>query len=373
MNSISRECCILCGGDIEELHVFSDFPIYMGVSTRPKSEDLHQDMSFAECIHCGCVQLAELVPLEILYANGHNAAIGKTWETHHIEFHKFIKKYAKGTIMEIGGGNLILARNLEKQDSVDKIIVHDFNSYGSIESNKIIFKSSTGNTLNSEDKVDMIVHSHLIEHLYNPISDLRQASSLLPMGGHMALAAPLIDAMLVDKFTNAMNFEHSYMLTYKMIEQILSECGFRIVDKKNFSPHVTFIVSEKIGSLSPVKSKYNNSSEILNNFILHHQEEVTKIQNQMASENEKAFIFGAHIFTQFLLGFGLQEDLFLNVLDNDPAKIGNRLYGTSLQVESPKILKDFENPVVVLKAAMYTEEIKKDILENINPNTRFIL
>ena len=41
--------------------------------------------------------------------------------------------------------------------------------------------------------------------------------------------------------------------------------------------------------------------------------------------------------------------------------------------KAPKILKDIESPLVVLKAAMYTEEIKKDILENINPNTRFIL
>jgi len=31
-----------------------------------------------------------------------------------------------------------------------------------------------------------------------------------------------------------------------------------------------------------------------------------------------------------------------------------------------------EDPLVILKAGPYNEEIKKDILENINPNTKFI-
>ena len=93
----------------------------------------------------------------------------------------------------------------------------------------------------------------------------------------------------------------------------------------------------------------------------------------MDDSKENTFIFGAHIFTQYLIKFGLDEGLFANILDNDHRKIGNRLYGTDLTVRSPKILKDIENPVLVLKAAQYTEEIKKDILENINPNTKFIL
>ena len=115
---------------------------------------------------------------------------------------------------------------------------------------------------------------------------------------------------------------------------------------------------------------------LMDNFIEIYEKALpVEICNSFISyfEKENTFIFGAHIFTQYLLGFGLDENLFINVLDNDPNKIGNRLYGTQLNVKSPKILKDFEEPVVVLKAAMYTEEIKKDILENINPNVRFIL
>ena len=105
------------------------------------------------------------------------------------------------------------------------------------------------------------------------------------------------------------------------------------------------------------------------------RDRVKRIKKILDSDysKENTFIFGAHIFTQYLIKFGLDEKLFSNILDNDGRKIGERLYGTDLIVKSPKILKDIENPILVLKAAQYNEEIKKDILENINPNTRFIV
>ena len=53
-------------------------------------------------------------------------------------------------------------------------------------------------------------------------------------------------------------------------------------------------------------------------------------------------------------------------------KEGKRLYGTNLRVYSPKIIKDEEKPIIILKAGVYTDEIKKDIYENINSEAIFI-
>ena len=52
--------------------------------------------------------------------------------------------------------------------------------------------------------------------------------------------------------------------------------------------------------------------------------------------------------------------------------INKRLYGTKLQVQSPKILSAYKNPLVILKVGIYKNEIKKDILKNINSKTSFI-
>ena len=53
-------------------------------------------------------------------------------------------------------------------------------------------------------------------------------------------------------------------------------------------------------------------------------------------------------------------------------KQGKRLYGTPLKVRSPKCLENELNPYVIIKAGFYTNEIKEDILNNINKNTVFI-
>ena len=59
------------------------------------------------------------------------------------------------------------------------------------------------------------------------------------------------------------------------------------------------------------------------------------------------------------------------LLDNDTNKQTKRLYGTNLFVKSPTVLKDVERPIIILKAGVYNDEIKNDIIVNINPKTVF--
>ena len=84
------------------------------------------------------------------------------------------------------------------------------------------------------------------------------------------------------------------------------------------------------------------------------------------------YLYGAHIFAQYLIEFGLDTNRIVNLLDNDPNKQGKRLYGTSLKVKSPKALRAVKNPIVILKAGVYNQEIKDDILGNINSAVTFL-
>ena len=154
-----------------------------------------------------------------------------------------------------------------------------------------------------------------------------------------------------------------------MLEHILRYANLKIIEKEYFNKHCIFIAAVKHSSIDKPIEFISDDSHV-SKFFKHYEDEVQKINNQLKSE---AFIFGAHIFTQFLLKFGLKEENFICVLDNDIKKQGQRLYGTKLMVSSPEILKHKDSPLVLLKAGQYTEEIKKDILEKINPKTRFIL
>jgi len=92
----------------------------------------------------------------------------------------------------------------------------------------------------------------------------------------------------------------------------------------------------------------------------------------MSSLVQPIYLFGAHVFAQYLIEMGLNTDKIVCLLDNDPQKHGKRLYGTHLKVASPKVLHDVSDPMVILKAGVYNEEIKRDIWENINFTTRFL-
>jgi len=333
-------------------------------------------MSFVCCEQCGCVQLGALIPLGVLYEDGHASIVGKTWEEHHKQFCDFVKPYTKGTLVEIGGANLIVAKRLAQLEKVDKITVFDNNilKYNPTIVSKIVLKEDFFDPKEVSGPVNGIIHTHLIEHLYNPLEEINDIASLLEDGDYMMFAAPLIDKMLEDKFTNAFNFEHTYLLSRSMVDNIMKHSQLQIIDEKRFSRHAVFFVARKNALMdnTPVH-QYENDINVFTEFVSYHHKEVERIKSLLNTERERTFIFGAHIFTQYLLEFGLAEESFLNILDNDPQKIGKRLYGTNLEVCSPKILKELESPLVVLKAAQYTEEIKSDILENTNPNTRFVL
>jgi len=123
-------------------------------------------------------------------------------------------------------------------------------------------------------------------------------------------------------------------------------------------------------SLRGEPGRYAYSVINVKDFVNFHQNVINALNDVI--KNRDAYVFGAHIFTQFLLSFGLNTEKIISVLDNDPGKIGHRLYGTDLHVTSPKELKDQNEPVVILRAAQYNDEIRKDIEENINEKVRFV-
>ena len=47
---------------------------------------------------------------------------------------------------------------------------------------------------------------------------------------------------------------------------------------------------------------------------------------------------------------GLETNNIDCILDNDKEKQGKRLYGSKLFVKSPKVLKEINNPLIILKA-----------------------
>ena len=109
------------------------------------------------------------------------------------------------------------------------------------------------------------------------------------------------------------------------------------------------------------------------NFI---DSEVSRINlsiDQFISQNKdsKIYLFGAHIFSQFLINKGLKTSNISSIIDNSPNKIGKRLYGTSLHVVKPEIVKDTSS-LIILKAGQYQVEVENQ-LKRISSDLKYVL
>jgi len=138
--------------------------------------------------------------------------------------------------------------------------------------------------------------------------------------------------------------------------------------------HSIFYATVRDSSIEPIKlppGLYEKNKRLYLDYVQYHENLITELNAIINNTEFPVYLFGAHVFSQYLIEFGLETNKIVCLLDNDPGKHGKRLYGTDLVVQSPSILKDVSQPLVILKAGVYNTEIKEAILSNINDNVTF--
>ena len=363
--------------DLEFLYKFKDFPVFMGCTHKSVDEDILIDMQWEISKNSGVIQLNPLLPLEILYLEPHGSGvIGDIWLEHHQEFAKFIKKQTPKSVLEIGGLHGILSREYKKENVVDWTIIEP-NPSPAEDVDVVFIKGFFNEKFSFDGQLDTIIHSHVFEHVYYPNEFVSQISNLLKEGDKLIFSVPNLEEMLKRKYTNCLNFEHTIFITEPYINYLLSKNGFELLDKQYFrDDHSIFYAYEKSTNVEIVtlpKNLYKHNKNLYLEYIGYHEQLINDLNVKIDNSDPKSqiYLFGAHIFSQSLIQLGLKTSRILYLLDNDPNKQGKRLYGTDMIVKSPNCIEVDENPIIILKAGVYNNEIKKDILENINRKAEF--
>ena len=376
-NLIERSCCSITGSsDLEHLHEVKRFPVFMGCVSSPASQDVAADMRWSISRSSGLIQLSSLIPLDVLYPESHGSGgVGRLWDMHHKAFAEYLSHIAPSSVLEIGGAHGILSREYKQFGQIPWTILEPNPS--PVEGcDARYIKGFFDDNFKLDDSIKAVVHSHVFEHVYEPDQFMRHLSSYMEDGKHLVFSLPNLQRMLEKKYTNCINFEHTVFLTEPYIEYLLAKHGFRLIDKEFFlEDHSIFYSAVRDTSLTPVdlpSDLYSQNRQLYNEYVDHHEALIENLNQKTQEALTPVYLFGAHIFSQYLIVNGLATDKIVNVLDNDPNKQGRRLYGTNLVVQSPMVLKDMANPYVILKAGFYNEEIKEDILTNINANVKFL-
>jgi SAM-dependent methyltransferase len=361
--------------DVELLYTFKDFPVCMGPTLSETVDDLAMDMNFYINKNSGNIHMNPVLPLDIVYGKEHNSGtVGNIWKEHHKMFAKFIHKHTPRDILEIGGGHGILSKEYNSYSDVNWTIIEP-NPTPVAGCTANIIRGFFDNTIVDRVSFDTVVHSHVFEHMYEPEKFIEIISNTLPAHGKMIFSVPNMKKMLEKRFINCLNYEHTFYLTEEYISFLLSRHKLRLIDKEYYlEDHSIFYAVVKDETVIPTEQKnmYVENKELFQEYIKEITLSTQEINDKIKDIKENIFLFGAHVFSLYSINLGLDTTNIVSILDNDISKQGKRLYGTKLYTQSPKVLSGLTSPVVILKAGTFCEEIKKDILENINSSTIFL-
>ncbi len=374
---IERSCCVITGSkDLQPLHEVKRFPVFMGCVHSPASQDVVADMCWSISRSSGLIQLSSLIPLDVLYPESHGSGgVGRLWDMHHKAFAKYLSHISPRSVLELGGAHGILSREYKQFGQIPWTILEPNPS--PVEGcDARYIRGFFDHSFKLGESVDAVVHSHVFEHVYEPDQFMRHLSGYMEVGKKLVFSLPNLQRMLEKKYTNCINFEHTVFLTEPYIEYLLSKHGFRLIDKAYFmEDHSIFYSAVRDPSVVLIELQpnlYAQNRQIYEEYVGYHEAMIRDLNQKIQEAITPVYLFGAHIFSQYLIVNGLATDKVVNILDNDVNKQGRRLYGTSLVVQSPKVLRNLANPIVILKAGIYNQEIKEDILANINSMVTFL-
>lgn len=376
MKFFERNHCAVSGvADLEDLHCFPKFPAFMGCVDHSLENDILEDMSWVISRTSGLIQLKRLLPLDVLYPDAHGAGVvGAIWEQHHRSFANFVHKFSPSSVFEIGGGHGILSRDYRRIENIPWVILEP-NPTPVSDCPARFIRGFFDHNFRYSGAFDTVVHSHVFEHIYEPQEFMSHLSQFMRAGQHLIFSLPNQEAMMRRKYNNCINFEHTIFLTEPYVEFLLGKYGFRLVAKDYFlEDHSVFYAAVRDSSAQNIelpKNLYEENKNLYLDYVQYHEDLIGDLNAKVDVSIHPVYLFGAHVFSQYLIAFGLKTSKIVGLLDNDKNKQGRRLYGTNLMVNSPSVLTDVDRPIIVLKAGVYNQEIKAQI-NNINSDALFI-
>jgi 2-polyprenyl-3-methyl-5-hydroxy-6-metoxy-1,4-benzoquinol methylase len=380
INNTREKCVITNSNDIETIFILKDFPIFIGNTKQKIEDDLFSNMIFDISKKCGVIQLKNTINPNLIYSQYHSEAIGNVWENHNIKFSELLINLINNNniknVLEIGGSTAKLAKMiLNNNNSVDTwtIVEPNIPKQNEIIDERINFISDFFKSELIREKYDLIIHSHTLEHMFNPNEFLNEINKCLITNGLQVFSVPNLLSYLKNRHPNILNFEHTIFLSEEIIDYLLLKNKFEILYKENYLEHSIFFVTKEnqIISEPEIPNKYEEYKNMFNNYIEHYQMLISEINHKINQTNSDVYLFGGHVFSQFLISIGLNTEKIKYILDNSQMKNNTRLYGTNLIIKNPNDVDIKDNSIIILKVGNYKDEIISGLL-SINPTIKFL-
>ena len=354
---------------MEHLYTLKNFPVSLSCISPDFKHNKKLDMIFEICKKTGIIQIKNSPSLKDIYLTPHNLHSGKIWNNLFDRFVSILQKYIEkdANILEIGGGSLLLASKILKDNKIKKYSVYEKNitlkhcNDKRISVNNEYFSKNT----NINEKYDFVIHSHVLEHVWNPREFIENIGNNISINSYHCFIVPNLKETFSKNYTNALDFEHNFFIIEDYIDIILHNNNFEVIEKEFYLDHSIVYITKKIEkqnlSIKSFPNLYEQNKLIALNFYDYHIELINTLNKQISEFNGNLYLFGGTGFSIYLIMFGLKTDKIIYILDNDPEKENKKVYGTNFIVKNPNIIKNKENVGVIVKAASYQEEIETQL------------
>jgi hypothetical protein len=357
--------CIFCDSKIDNTYFKDDLNIFLSsnICNSINNKKITIPYNILICNLCGCYQNKYLGNLNLVYNDNHNnTVISNIWIEHYNNFFNFILESNKilnnYNILEIGAGNNYI---------VDLFLKNNYNNYTILEpviTNKIDnikYISGWLEDYTNKDNNDLVILSHVFEHLYNP-KDLFKIKSK-----YIALSIPNIPKYLDNFILNFLNIEHTYYFEEEHIITLFNNYHYKLINKKYFYEHSIFLLFEFDSNINQLLYKNDNIDTIFNKFNLYFNkihDIINKTNNYINNSNKKFAIFPANMYIQYLISLGLDTKNIYYFYDNNINKLNKYLYGTEIICKNLDFFIKNNEYQIILLGFLYNKEIIKILEEN---------
>lgn len=217
------------------------------------------------------------------------------------------------------------------------------------------------------EKFDLIIFSHVVEHILDSDIAIENIKTMLKPGGVIYMEVPDAKKYCDVKCTPYFFFTYEHLTHYTMnsFENMAGAFGLELLNSEVYlkceSYYVAYGIFKKGGQYKPVKY-YPDTLKAIKRYIEFCSEDLKEFIAPLAYSQEPLALWGIGASTAQLLSGTFDNCKVVNLIDNNPKRQGLKFLISNMELftQPPSTLEDHSVTIVIL-SAMYKESIIKQI------------
>lgn len=217
------------------------------------------------------------------------------------------------------------------------------------------------------DKFDLIIMCHVLEHLNNPLNALKNILKHSHQKSYLFIEIPIIENAITNDITGMIGAQHLTHFSEHSIKNFLLKSGWKIIKYNKTKYGAARIICQPNRNKSKIKINLNFNRKFLYKFFSNLYLNYHNIEKKLGIiKSNKFIIWGAGLHTELIINklrfFQNNKTKKIIFFDNDKNKIGKKFRNISI-VEPFKInLSQWKDAYIIISTYRGTNEIYNECI-----------